>query len=256
MDGIDSITLSLVAFACIFSSAVLGICLTSLAPETFATPHTREIFKSARDVIVGVAALTLGLLIATAKSSYDEKNSQLKIEASKAILLDRTLYYLGPEALEARKLVRQIVEKGIHKIENAAAHGVNGEFQRQGNMQEELYLKILQLKPNDRVKPELQGSALSLTKEIMHSRWMIHQSLNSTVQLPLLAILVFWLSCVFLNLGFMAGHNIAAISSLFLAALSMTGAIYLTLAFDRPYQGLIRISAAPLKLALEQLMPL
>ncbi len=171
-------------------------------------------------------------------------------------MLDRTLYAYGPEAHEARKLVRHLVEVGIHKIENAVAHGVGEELQRQRSPTEDLYLKILQLKATDRTSVELQNTSISLTKDIMASRWMLYQSLNSTIQLPLLVILVFWLSCIFFNLGLMASLNMAGVSSLFLAALSMSGAIYLTLGFDRPYQGLIKLSAAPFKLALAQLLPL
>ncbi len=256
MDGIDPVALSIVAFGCIFGSSLLGIIISNIAPDTFLTPQIREVLKSARDVIVGVAALTLGLLIATAKTSYDDKNTQLRTEASKVIMLDRTLYAYGPEASECRKLVRLIVETGIRRIEDAVAHGVNSELQRQKSPIEDLYLKIVQLKSGDRIKLELQNTSISLTKDIMQSRWMLHQSLNSSIQLPLLAILVFWLSCVFLNLGLMASHNVASVASLFLAALSMTGAIYLTLGFDRPYQGLIKVSAGPLKLALTQLMPI
>jgi hypothetical protein len=256
MDGFESIKLSLIAFGCIFGSTVLGVVIMTARPDTFSTPQIRDILKSARDVIVGVAALTLGLLIATAKSSFDEKNSQLRIEASKAIMLDRQLYLYGPEANETRRLIKTYLQGGVDKIENITTHGIKGELERQKTTLDELYLKILQLKPTDPVKGELKSTSASLTRDIMQSRWLLQQSINSAIQLPLLGILIFWLSCIFLNLGMMSSHNLASIASLSLAALSMTGAIYLTLAFDRPYQGLIRISSAPFKTALQQLMPL
>jgi hypothetical protein len=119
-----------------------------------------------------------------------------------------------------------------------------------------LHFEILSLKPKNDIQTELRAEAISLSKEVMQSRWMVHQSLSTTIQLPLLFILVFWLSCIFLYLGLGATASPGIVITLLLAALSMSGAIYLTLAFDRPHQGLVQVSAEPLKLALEQLKPI
>ncbi len=98
----------------------------------------------------------------------------------------------------------------------------------------------------------IKTTALSLGNEIALSRWKIYQGSASTVSPLFLSVLVFWLMTIFFSLGLIAPLNAIVISALFTAALSMTGAILLTLELDRPYGGLIQISTEPLKMALQQ----
>lgn len=255
MEALNPIDISLIALACIFGAAVIGVTISGYLPEQYFDQRTRDIIKAARDVIVGVAALTLGLLIASAKTSFDERAHELKLEASKSVMIDRILYQYGPETRHARQLVRALLVNGVDRVEQAMQHGVEQEKKRRDTITDELHLEVISLKPKNDIQTELRAEAISLSKEIMQSRWMVHQSLSTTIQLPLLFILVFWLSCIFLYLGLGASASPGIVATLLLAALSMSGAIYLTLEFDRPHQGLIRVSAEPFRLALEQLKP-
>ncbi len=256
METLNAIDIALIALACIFGSAVLGVTISSNLPEQYFDQRTRDIIKAARDVIVGVAALTLGLLIATAKTSFDERARELKLESSKAVMIDRMLYQYGPETRHARQLVRAMLVNGVERIEQAMQNGVEQEKKRRDTLTDDLHLEVISLKPKNDIQTELRTEAISLSKEIMQSRWMVHQSLSTTIQLPLLFILVFWLSCIFLYLGIGVSASPGIVATLLLAALSMSGAIYLTLAFDRPHEGLVRVSAEPFRLALEQLKPI
>ena len=56
-----------------------------------------------------------------------------------------------------------------------------------------------------------------------------------------------------MSFGLFAPVNGSVIAALFLAALSVASSIYLILELDQPYSGLIKISSAPLQMALEQL---
>ena len=115
-----------------------------------------------------------------------------------------------------------------------------------------LQKKLLEL-PDD--KPELnwlKNTALSLGNDIAISRWKIYENSSASVSPLFIAILVFWLMGIFFSLGLIAPFNTLVLTALFMAALSMTGAILLTLELDQPYGGLIQFSTDPLKIALEQ----
>jgi hypothetical protein len=56
-----------------------------------------------------------------------------------------------------------------------------------------------------------------------------------------------------MSFGLFAPKNVIAVSALCVAALAVAGAIYLILAMDQPYGGLIKISSAPVRAALDQL---
>ena len=71
--------------------------------------------------------------------------------------------------------------------------------------------------------------------------------------MPLLVVLVLWLTVIFISFGLFAPINATVLSSLFVSALSVSGAVFLILEMYAPYSGLIQISNAPLRAALAQL---
>jgi lipopolysaccharide export LptBFGC system permease protein LptF len=75
---------------------------------------------------------------------------------------------------------------------------------------------------------------------------------GSSIQWPFLAILVFWLTVIFVSFGLFAPRNGSVITALLVCALSVAG-FYLIVEMDQPYGGLIKISSAPLRAALDQL---
>ena len=71
--------------------------------------------------------------------------------------------------------------------------------------------------------------------------------------MPFLALLVFWVTIIFLSFGLFAPPNATVIATLLLCALSVSGAIYLILELDRPFAGLLQLSDAPLRNAIAHL---
>ena len=84
-------------------------------------------------------------------------------------------------------------------------------------------------------------------------RWLMYEQGNAAVSKPLLVIMVFWLTVVFVSYGLFAPHNPTTIASLFAAGLSVSGAIFLILEMYTPFGGLIQISSSPLRSALTHL---
>jgi len=71
--------------------------------------------------------------------------------------------------------------------------------------------------------------------------------------MPLLVVLVIWLSAIFISFGLFAPYNATVVSSLFISALSVSGAVFLILEMYGPYAGVIQISSAPLRAAIAHL---
>ena len=70
----------------------------------------------ATGLIGTLTALVLGLLIASAKTSFDQKTSQVKQMTATVILLDDLLAQYGPEAAPARRLLRQSIAPLANRI--------------------------------------------------------------------------------------------------------------------------------------------
>ena len=74
----NDLVISLVVFAIIFGGALLGMVVRPLLSETHPHPDSKDVVKMATGLIGTLTALVLGLLIASAKSSFDQKTTQVK----------------------------------------------------------------------------------------------------------------------------------------------------------------------------------
>jgi len=88
---------------------------------------------------------------------------------------------------------------------------------------------------------------------LVQTRWLMYEQRVSSVSLPMLIILILWLSIIFISFGLFAPTNATVVVSLLAAALSVSGAIFLIIEMYSPYAGLIQISPAPLRFALAHL---
>jgi hypothetical protein len=243
-----------VVFAVVFGGALLGMYLRSVLPTHHLNADSKDIIRIAIAMIATLAALVVGLLIASAKNSFDTKDSELTRAATRDILLDRTLAAYGPETRESRDLLRQIVLMRLHQIwpeQNAGK--LNPAAVSQGPGIEVIQRNILNLSPQNDAQRWLKARALQLTSDIAEVRWTAVEGMGSSIQWPLLTILIFWFAAIFASFGLFAPPNSSVIVALFVCALSVAGSIYLIVEMDQPYGGLIKLSSAPLVTALDQL---
>jgi hypothetical protein len=117
-----------------------------------------------------------------------------------------------------------------------------------------IYSQIQQLSPRDEAQRTLQGQALKTAVDLSQTRWLLfEQRAGSSIPMPFLVVVVFWLCIIFASFGLYAPGNATVVATLCVCALSVSGAIFLILELDRPFEGIIRISDAPLRNALAQL---
>ncbi len=247
----SSIALALITFAVVFGGALLGIALRAVLPQNELNADSKDVVKLGVGLIATMAALVLGLLIASAKSSFDTQNSELTEMASRVVLLDRVLAHYGPETKEARDELRNSVVRSFNWISSKDTAGAS-QFEPSASG-EVLYDKIQGLSPKDDVQRSIQAQALSILVGLGQTRWLIAEQRISSVSTPLLLVLIFWLIIIFVSFGLFAPRNATVLVSLLVSALSVSGAIFLILEMYSPYAGLIRVSSAPLRAALTHL---
>jgi hypothetical protein len=243
-----------IVFVSVFGSALLAMSVRAALPKHHLASESKDVIKVAMATIATLAALVIGLLIGSAKSSFDSKDGELKSAAAHAVLLDRAMAQYGPETADARRLLRRIVAMKLQRIWPEDSKGnVDAAAIREGSGMEEIQRALLALAPQNDAQRWLQSNALQLCGTIAEARWLVVEQGGSSIQWPFLAILVFWLAAILASFGLFAPVNGSVITALFVCALSMAGAIYLIVEMDEPYSGIIKLSSAPLHAALDQL---
>jgi hypothetical protein len=244
-----------IVFACIFGGLLLGVILRSLLPEEHLSAESKDVVKLGMGLIGTMTALVLGLLIASAKSTYDTQRNGLAQLAAHIIWLDRILAHYGTES----KDVRAMLQVSVADMLQQTWHGENplpGQREvksRTEGRYEELYEKIQELDPKNDSQRTLKTQALKTAADTGQTRWLSFAQKGSSIPTPFLVVMVCWLALILAGFSLLAPRNLTAFISLLICGLAVSSAVFLILELDQPFGGVLQISSAPLRDALTQL---
>jgi uncharacterized membrane protein len=251
-EGIVSpMTIGLMVFACVFGGTLFGMYLSRKIAARHLSSDSKDVMKIALGVIGTLAALVLGLLLASAKSSFDAKSNGINQISADLVLLDRALARYGPETRDARDLLRNALAVDIQQVwpeEKLQVAKLDASDATVGL--EALEGRVRGLSPRTDAQRGLQSRALSIISDIARERALILERTKITIPVPFLIVLVWWFTIIFACLSLFAPRNALLMAIMFACALSVSAAIVLTLELDSPYEGVIRLSSAPLRNAL------
>ncbi len=116
---------------------------------------------------------------------------------------------------------------------------------------EQLIERVISLQASSDSQQFAKSRALQLLTEIGDERQLLLEQSSSSIPWPFLVVLVFWLVVLFVGFGFLCRSNGTVLVALFVGSLSVAGAIFLVLDMNQPFSGLMHISNAPIRIALE-----
>jgi hypothetical protein len=239
-------------FACVFGGALLGMFLGAVLPEHHLSAESKDVVKLAIAVIATMGALVLSLLIASAKTAYDTRSNQLATMSADIIMLDRVLAHYGPETKDTRAMLRRAVAAGLERYWPSYG-AATAPFKPAGSPAEALYESIAKLSPQSATQRALQSQAMSMAMALGHTRLLLFEGAGSSIPYPFLAILVFWLTIIFSSFGLFAPRNGTVIAIFLVCSVSVSAAIFLIVELDRSFEGILQVSSAPLRAALNDL---
>lgn len=250
----DSLSIALVMFACVFTSTLVAMWLARSLPDRHYTSESKEVIKMGLGVIGTLTALVLGLLVSATKGTYDAQSGTVKELAAQMAMIDRVLARYGPEASEARARLRTLVQTALDQVWPKDGHAkvdLSGGPSR--NAGDNLFEAVSALEPKTDAQRLLKGRALDLIVGMGQLRQRL--VVNSEGSLPgvLLVMLGIWQAVLFAGFGMLAPRNGVALVVLAVCMLSVSGALFLVMELDKPFDGMVRVSDAPLRLVLSHL---
>jgi hypothetical protein len=251
----SSIAISGIVFACIFGGTIVGMILRTVLPDAHLSAESKDVVKLGMGLIGTMTALVLGLLIASAKSSFDAQRNGLAQLSANIIMLDRALAHYGTESKEAREMLRASVADMLQHTwpqENPQSGPAEAKVRTEGRY-EGLYEKIQELAPKNDAQRAMQAQAIKTGTDFAQTRWLLFAQKGSSIPTPFLVVMVCWLTLILASFSLFAPSNATVFVTLLVCALAVTSAVFLILELDRPFDGMIQISSAPLRDALAQL---
>jgi hypothetical protein len=251
---VTHLVIALIVFAIILGSTLLGLFLRDRLPDHHLSDESSSAVKLGVGLVATIAALVLGLLISSAKSSFDTVSTDLIHNAANVVRLDSVLGQYGEQTAALRGTLKhnyagwiQLLEspdaRQRARLDNPEIIGRMSEFQS----------SIEALRPASDAQRELQARALRISDEVFSARSLLLLQREGALPMPLLIILVFWLAMIFGTFGLLAPRNGTTVGAYLLCALSASGAIFLILEMDTPLDGIVRVSVEPMREALSRL---
>jgi hypothetical protein len=251
----------------LLGSSALGLFVRPLLSERHRSREVIEFVQLVVAMVMTFAALVLGLLTSSAKSSFDKMGNDLRTLAIELIQLDRPLREWGTETQPTRELLRAYTAFAIattwtgeprppgdhYPTQVATKSGWHIESSVMGDMLERIEREIRQLEPQDPMHCRLSVTCIAQIERLMQTRWRVIEEAGSSISTPYYVVLVFWLTVVFASFGLNAPINPLSYTIIALGGLAIASAIFVILDMDTPFDGIFAVSSQPMRDALAQL---
>jgi hypothetical protein len=248
----NSALTSVIVLSSLVAMVLVGRSVRRHLPDDHLSGDSRDTVKLAMGLVATMTALLLGLLVSSAKGTYDIQRTEVIQMAAKVAFLDRVLTAYGPEAAEARAEFRDALADAVRHMWPEEA-GARAQLAPNTAVGDRVYAAIQALSPRDDMHGGLKAQAATLSVDVAELRVLLLAQSTSSVSKPMLIAVVSWLAILFLSFSLIAPPNATTSVALVAAAFSVTVAVFLILELDQPMGGMIQVSSEPMRNALHQL---
>jgi hypothetical protein len=237
----------IVTFLCLIGAAAAGAFVNIRLPSWRLQDGTIEIVRIVANIFVVMTSLVVGLMLGSAKDTFESNNRNVHALATEIILLDRSLRTLGAQADEARRHLVDYARTAVNEADILQADPeAEASLDATG-------VSLRTIRVSDDQALAVWNDARQIYRQVERERWVVVDAAGGTIPMPLIVTLIAWLAAIFVGLGYRAPRNAVVTTTFSVAALLLSAALYLILEMDRPASGLIHVSNAPVERALAQL---
>jgi hypothetical protein len=248
------IMIGLAVSLCVFAGAIGGMHLYRLLPRHHLSSESREVVRLSINMVSILAAVVLGLLIASAKGVFDRADLQIRSYSADLTILDQTLRRYGQEADPIRANLLRYTERAVRATwPDPGVDSQPLEDKAAGELLNQIVDQVLDLAPQTPTQTWLRARAMDTSAKLIQTRWMVLINQAGSTNPVLLIILVGWITFAFATFGLNAPRNATVVAAFLASALSIGTSVYLILAIETPFDGTIMVSGDPMKSALDHI---
>ena len=244
--------ISLTVFLIIFMGAMSGIVLRCVLPDKHFNLPAEAAIKLVTGFVMTMTGIILGMLVSSAKSSYDGQKILVAQLSSQVILLDRSLAGYGAETHPMRLQLHEFAQASTNRIW-PSTDSTKADLQPQDKI-DLVGAELNDLTPKNSSQIYAKSHSIAILSDVRQSSWLLFvESDTNKLSMPLLVILVSWITAIFISFGLFAPPTPAVITTMLLGALAVSAAILIILEMYSPFSGFMRISSNPVREAIKQL---
>lgn len=258
-DLLQHVLTSVFVFALLLGAAILGLYLRPRLPEKHRSLESLELVRISTGMIVTFAALVIGLLVSSAKTSYEAAEHELAAYSYELRRFDQCMRNYGPGADPLRERLRGYTAAMIASTWpgepppagadrfDLSAMGRSDSSPALGNVLDGIGLGLHRLQMGEGLQAVLAADCQDEFKTVMRLRGTLNDDQHSEASTPFYVLLVSWLVFIFLSFGLLSPSNGLVFVSIVLCALILTSALFTIRELDAPYSGIFYVSSNGLR---------
>lgn len=245
----QSILFAVMVAAVTLAGAGIGMALRRRLPRGHLDSETREFVKAGVAFLSTLTGIVLGLIVASAKGSFDQRSEEVQAMAAKIVLLNTQLRRLGDAGDPLRDQLAQHLASRVD-----AVWGKRGEpLVASTAALERLQASMQAVPTTNNVQRTAVAHAARLMDELSQIRSVAQVQAGSPVLIPLLMLILCWLTMISAGLNLFAHPNGTVIVTNALWAVAAASAVFLILEMERGFGGVIQVSDAPMREAIAEM---
>lgn len=251
----------------LLAASGLAVFLRRFLPEHHRSLEALRLVQLVVTLLVTLAALVLGLLTTSVKTSFDTVANDFRALGVSIIQLDRSLREYGPEADAPRAMLRNYTAAAVASTWTAEPKPAGDYYPKQlemfagsefesttlSDMLNHIESAIRGLLPQDALHRRLAADCLNRFDRLEQRRWKLLEEAHGSISRPFYLVLMFWLVIVFASFGLSAPRSALSYITIALGALSIASVIFVILDLDTPFSGIFMVSSEPMRDALAHL---
>jgi hypothetical protein len=250
-----SVVVFVIAFVCLFGGARIGMIARRMLPEHHLKGDSTDVIKLATGLLATLVALVLSLLVSSANTFHATMENEYKQALAAILQIDQNLRAYGPEAKDVRQHLRRSVAEGLRRRWPQEDFGP-AEAPTDSNVVPTIDLeeRILALNPTEPRQKWFQAQALQLAHELARIRQLISgDASGQSLPVPLVILLLAAGTAIFASFGLLVRPNPTVVAALAMAAVAVSGALFVIVEFNSPFTGLLQLSSEPARVTYAQL---
>ncbi|CAN7594906.1 DUF4239 domain-containing protein [Aminobacter sp. LjRoot7] len=245
--------IAILIFVCLVVASLGSMLTHERLPTRHRQDDTTGVVRLVANIFVVMTSLVMGLMLNSARNTFEQIDHNVHDYATQLILLDRALRDYGSEAEDARQPLIAYVQRIVDNETRPSNEPATVANKLSERLIGEIGSRLRNLKPVNAEQTVLWQDARQNLQKVIELRWTLIERSEGTIPRLLIVMLVAWLVLVFASFGFRAPRNAVVVTTFIASSALLAASLYLVLDMDVPFDGPIQVSPAPLERALAEL---
>lgn len=249
----NDVLLAIGVFIALTAAALITLLVCERVEHDQRAKAAGNVVRTVSNIFALMTSLVLGVMITSARTTFEETDRSVHALASQLIVLDLTLSEYGPETDATRDQLRLYARQVLHdawpdrRAAPAKAATSDVLFSRMSD-------GLRKLRPANVDQRKIRDDARTQLESLFEARWEVTgRSQDGVAGGAFVFVLAAWLIVIFSGFGYQAPLNALVVVIFVVSAALIAGTLYLVMDMEQPFRGTIRVSPAPLERALVEM---